>query len=54
MSSTFEELKEQILNNYDVDFLVELLGITSESLLDRYEDLLITHMDMFEDAQDDS
>ena len=51
MSSTFEEVKEQILNKYDVDFLCELLGITSESLVDRYEDLIIKNLDMFTDEE---
>jgi len=52
MSSTFEEVKEQILNKYDVDFLCELLGITSESLVDRYEDLVMKNLDMFTEEED--
>ena len=55
MSSTFEEIREQILNNYDVDFLCELLGITSESLVDRYEDLIMKNLELFteeEEAED--
>tara|TARA_R110000803_G_scaffold107846_2_gene175991 strand:- start:1005 stop:1172 length:168 start_codon:yes stop_codon:yes gene_type:complete len=51
MSSTFEEVKEQLLKNYDVDFLCEVLGITSESLVDRYEDLIIKNLDIFTDEQ---
>jgi len=54
MSSTFEEIREQILNNYDVDFLCELLGITSESLVDRYEDMIMKNLGLFEeDTTDD-
>jgi len=54
MSSTFEEIREQILNNYDVDFLCELLGITSESLVDRYEDMIMKNLSLFEeDTKDD-
>jgi hypothetical protein len=54
MSSTFEEIREQILNNYDVDFLCELLGITSESLVDRYEDMIMKNLALFEeDTKDD-
>jgi len=54
MSSTFEEIREQILNNYDVDFLCELLGITSESLVDRYEDMIMKNLSLFEeDTSDD-
>jgi len=53
MSSTFEEIREQILNNYDVDFLCELLGITSESLVDRYEDMIMKNLELFEDGEED-
>ena len=54
MSSTFEEIRERILKKYDVDFLCELLGITSESLVDRYEDLIMKNLSLFEeDSQDD-
>jgi len=54
MSSTFEEIREQILNNYDVDFLCELLGITSDSLVDRYEDMIMKNLGLFEeDTTDD-
>ena len=54
MSSTFEEIREQILHNYDVDFLCELLGITAESLVDRYEDLIMKNLSLFqEDTEDD-
>jgi len=53
MSSTFEEIRERILKKYDVDFLCELLGITSESLVDRYEDLIMKNLEMFEEAEAD-
>jgi len=53
MSSTFEEIREQILKNYDVDFLCELLGITSESLVDRYEDMIMKNLTLFEEDTDD-
>lgn len=53
MSSTFEEIREQILNNYDVDFLCELLGITSESLVDRYEDMIMKNLTLFEEDKSD-
>jgi hypothetical protein len=54
MSSTFEEIREQILNNYDVDFLCELLGITSESLVDRYEDMIMKNLGLFEEDTTDA
>ena len=49
---TYEELKEQILNNYDVDMLCEILDITAESLVDRYEDQIMKNMSLFEEAMD--
>jgi len=51
--STYEELKEKILKNYDPDMLCEILGITSESLVDRYEDQIMKNMSLFEGAMDD-
>jgi len=51
--STYEELKEQILKNYDVDMLCEILGIDAESLVDRYEDQIIKNMSLFEGALDE-
>ena len=50
---TYEELKEQILKNYDVDMLCEILEITSESLVDRYEDQVMKNMSKFEEAMND-
>jgi len=47
---TYEELKEQILKNYDVDMLCEILDITAESLVDRYEDQVMKNMSLFEEA----
>jgi len=49
---TYEELKEQILKHYDVDMLCEILEITSESLVDRYEDQVMKNMSLFEEAMD--
>ena len=50
---TYEELKEQILKNYDVDMLCEILEITSESLVDRYEDQVMKNMSKFEEAMNE-
>jgi polyphosphate kinase 2 (PPK2 family) len=38
--NTFEELKEKILREYDPDLICEMFCITSEELLDRFEDRL--------------
>ena len=51
--STYEDLKEQILKNYDVDMLCEILDIDAESLVDRYEDQIIKNMSLFEGALGD-
>jgi hypothetical protein len=51
MSSTFEELKEKVLKEFDVDLLCELMKIDSEQLLDRFEDLFMKNMELFEDDE---
>ena len=55
MSLTMEEIKERVLNTYDSDDLLEALEITSEELLDRFEDKLINRLEQFEEElQDDT
>ena len=49
MSLTLEEMKEKLLKLYDPDDLLEALEITSEQLLDRFEDKLINRFDFFEE-----
>tara|TARA_R110000822_G_scaffold231557_2_gene363455 strand:+ start:418 stop:585 length:168 start_codon:yes stop_codon:yes gene_type:complete len=49
MSSTFEEVREKILANYDVDLLCEVLDISSETLVDRFEDLVMKNIHKFEE-----
>ena len=41
MSLTLEEIKERLLRLYDPDDLIEALQISSEDLLDRFEDKLL-------------
>ena len=53
MSLTLEEIKERLLKAYDPDDLLEALGITSEQLLDRFEDKLINRLDVFEEELED-
>jgi|TARA_Y100001973_G_C5156024_1_gene310802 hypothetical protein len=43
------EIKEKLLERYEVDDLVEALAVTSEELLDRFEDKLINRLDGFEE-----
>jgi len=44
---TLEETKERLLKLYDPDDLLESLRITSEELLDRFEDKLIMNLESF-------
>ena len=50
---TLDELKEQILREYDADLLLERLQITAEELLDRFEDRLMMVADVLEDELDE-
>jgi hypothetical protein len=49
MSLTLEEVKERLLKTFDPDDLLEALQITSEQILDRFEDKLINRLDVFEE-----
>ena len=53
MSLTLGEIKEKLLKLYDPDDLLEALEITSEQLLDRFEDKLINRFDSFEEELED-
>jgi hypothetical protein len=48
MSLTLEEIKERLLKTFDPDDLLEALQITSEEMLERFEDKLINRLDVFE------
>ena len=52
---TMDEIREKILDRYDHDDLIDLLELTSEELLDRFEDKLINRLEQFEEElQDDA
>ena len=53
MSLTLEEVKERLLKTFDPDDLLEALQITSEQILDRFEDKLINRLDVFEEELED-
>jgi len=53
MSLTLEEIKEKILHLYDPDDLLEALQISSEEILDRFEDKLIRKLDEFTEELED-
>ena len=49
MSLTLEEIKERLLHIYDPDDLLEALQISSEEILDRFEDKLLRRLDEFQE-----
>ena len=49
MSLTLDEIKERILQYYDPDDLLEALQISSEEILDRFEDKLLRKLDSFQE-----
>ena len=46
-----EQCTPEKLKEFDVDLLCELMKIDSEQLLDRFEDLFMKNMELFEDAR---
>ena len=53
MSLTMEEIKERLLRDYDPEDFVEALEISSEELLDRFEDKLINKIEEFAEELED-
>ena len=53
MSLTMEEIKELLLRNYYPEDFLEALEITSEELLDRFEDKLINKLEVFAEELED-
>jgi hypothetical protein len=54
MSLTLEEIKERLLHLYDPDDLIEALQISSEDILDRFEDKLLRKLDEFQEDLEDA
>lgn len=48
---TLEDTKQELLDKYDVDVLVDILNISAEELLDRFEDKVEEYM--AEDEEDE-
>lgn len=46
---TIPELKLRIIDNYDPDLVVELLDLSTEDILDRFEDILFIRQHKFQD-----
>jgi hypothetical protein len=53
MSLTLDEIKERLLQTYDPDDLLEALQISSEEILDRFEDKLLRKLDEFQEDLED-
>ena len=53
MSLTMDEVIGRILARYDAEDLLEALDISSEELLDRFEDKFINRLTFFEEAVDE-
>jgi len=52
MPMLVDELKERILQEYDVDLLCEVLDISAEELLDAFEYRLLQNLHKFEDLEE--
>ena len=50
---TMDEIRAKILDRYDPDDLIDFLELTSEEILDRFEDKLINRLEMFEEELKD-
>jgi uncharacterized protein YabN with tetrapyrrole methylase and pyrophosphatase domain len=48
-----DEVRERVLARYDAEDLLEALDITSEELLDRFEDKFINRLAFFEEDVDE-
>lgn len=53
MMKTLPELKEYIIGNFDPDLVVEILEITTEELLDNFEDKFWERRHKFEEDADE-
>lgn len=53
MTLTLQELKERIAKYYDVVTLCEILQITEEELLDRFEDRVFEHIEELQEEMYD-
>lgn len=47
-----DTLKERISERYDPDYLVDVLGITAEELLDAFEEKLLAKVEEFSEVED--
>ena len=53
MKITLDVLKQRVAERYDPDYLVDVLDISSEELLEAFELKLIEKQDEFSEVEDD-
>lgn len=53
MSLTYNEIVERLLEHYDIMDIVELLKISAEDLIDRFEDRVEMYFDKLEEEVND-
>lgn len=46
-------LKERVAERYDPDYLVDVLGISSEELLEAFEDKLLANKELRAEVEDE-
>jgi len=42
-----ETIKQILIDRYDPDAMVEILGLSTEDLIEYFEDIIIEHLDRF-------
>lgn len=52
MTFTLEELKEYIIEHYDPDEFIEILDISTEELVEAFEDLIILKRYKFDEEEE--
>jgi len=50
---SLQKLKERVADRYDPEYIVDLLSITSEELVEAFEDRLLANRDEFSEVEDD-
>lgn len=53
MSLTITEIKERLCNYYDPDDICEALELTTEMLLDKFEDRMVQYLYKFKEELED-
>lgn len=53
MSLTLEELKERVLSQYDPDSVVDALELSTDDLVNAFEDKLLENQYKFEEFSDE-